>query len=132
MLIYYNGSFPLSFYFNKTYITLYNCSSCQGVSKEVYLAISNYQLQRGMMYRNTFEGAYGMLFVFNSSQQVCMWMANTRIPLEQSWILQNGTINFIKNAKPFDLNMTCAYGNYVLETPPNTVKMKYRFFIGNV
>ncbi len=119
----------MSFYFGKTDIIVYNCSSCQGFSRTVYLAVSNYQLTRGMMYRGSFEGAYGMLFVLNSTQQTCMWMANTRIPLEQSWILQNGTVDYIKDAKPFDLNNTCANGRYVLETPLNTVKSTSHFII---
>lgn len=56
-------------------------------------------------------------------------MANTQIPLEQSWILQNGTVDYIKNATPYNLNNTCAYGRYVLETPPNTIKSTTHFLI---
>ncbi len=129
MVIYYLGLFPLNFYFSKINIIVYNCTSCQGTSRTVYTAVSNYQLTRGMMYRSSFEGAYGMLFVLNSTQQICMWMANTQIPLEQSWILQNGTVDYIKNATPYNLNNTCAYGRYVLETPPNTIKSTTHFLI---
>lgn len=129
LFLYQNQELPLSFYFQKSNITVKACSTCKVLNKTVYIASSGYQQTRGMMFRNSFEGAYGMLFVMNSSEQICMWMENTKIPLEQVWINSDGSISFIKNATPYNTNITCAQGKYVLEVPYNTINTSGSFSI---
>ncbi len=58
----------------------------------------------------------GMLFIFNSTQQQCMWMHDTVMPLEQEWIAANGTVIGIHHGEPLSSNVTCFYARYVLET----------------
>ncbi|MGC8572003.1 MAG: DUF192 domain-containing protein [Candidatus Micrarchaeia archaeon] len=58
----------------------------------------------------------GMLFVFNKSQNICMWMKNTEIPLEQIWFNSNGEIVNETMATPYSTNLICNNGQYVLET----------------
>lgn len=122
IFMYQNGNLPLSFYFQQKGILLKTCSTCNVINKTIYIATSEYQLTRGMMFQSNFQGAYGMLFVMNSSQQICMWMKNTQIPLERIWISSSGNITYIKNAMPYDMNITCAEGKYVLETIPGNIK----------
>ncbi|MGC8479769.1 MAG: DUF192 domain-containing protein [Candidatus Micrarchaeia archaeon] len=129
LLLYYLNLLPLNFYYSSASIAILNCSRCNGTSKIVYIAQSYTQQITGMMYRNSFDGAYGMLFVFNSTRQACMWMENTKIPLEQVWINSNGSISFIKNAIPYSTNITCAQGKYVLEVPYNTINSSGRVII---
>ncbi len=129
LFLYQNQELPLSFYFQKSNIIVKTCNTCKALNETVYIAASEEQQTRGMMFRNSFEGAYGMLFVMNSSEQVCMWMENTKIPLEQIWINTNGDISFIKNAVPYSTNITCAQGAYVLEVPYNTVNSSGSFSI---
>ena len=129
LFLYQNQELPLSFYFQKGSIAMKACNTCKVLNETVYIAASGYQQTRGMMFRNSFEGAYGMLFVMNSGEQVCMWMENTKIPLEQVWINSNGNISFIKNAIPYSTNITCAQGEYVLEVPYNTINSSGSFLI---
>jgi len=61
----------------------------------------------------------GMIFNFSSSQELCFWMHNTLIPLQQDWITQNGTIVSVYQAMPQNDSSVCHYAKYVLETAPN-------------
>ncbi|MCL1827544.1 MAG: DUF192 domain-containing protein [Candidatus Cloacimonetes bacterium] len=49
---------------------------------EVELAISDYQRERGMMYRNKIEENQGMLFVFKREDTLSFWMKNTYVSLD--------------------------------------------------
>lgn len=48
--------------------------------------------ERGLMFRRELTGNHGMLFVFPTSQPVCMWMKNTLIPLSVAFIDNHGAI----------------------------------------
>ncbi len=48
--------------------------------------------ERGLMFRRQLSGNHGMLFVFPTSQPVCMWMKNTLIPLSVAFIDNHGAI----------------------------------------
>ena len=73
-----------------------------------------------MMFRKSFEGAQGMLFVYTSEQPLCFWMENTEIPLKQVWINPAGSVVAVYNATPYSTNSVCSNGEYVLETLPNS------------
>ncbi len=73
-----------------------------------------------MMFRKSFEGAQGMLFVYTSEQPLCFWMENTEIPLKQVWINAAGSVVAVYNATPYSTNSVCSNGEYVLETLPNS------------
>jgi uncharacterized membrane protein (UPF0127 family) len=95
---------------------------------DVYVANTEAQQQQGFMNVTSFgncNGAavngvscIGMLFNFSSSQELCFWMRDTEIPLEQDWITTNGTITTVYQAQAENNTSVCYYGNYVLETSP--------------
>ena len=61
----------------------------------------------------------GMIFNFTSSQDLCFWMHDTKIPLQQDWIAGNGTIVYEYQAQPESDASVCFFAKYVLETFPN-------------
>lgn len=61
----------------------------------------------------------GMIFVWTSSQNLCFWMHDTKIPLEQAWIASNGTVVAVYDAPAMNDNSVCHFASYVLETSPS-------------
>jgi uncharacterized membrane protein (UPF0127 family) len=61
-------------------------------------------------------GAAGMMFVFGAYGDLCFWMENTEMPLEQAWIT-NDTVWESYNASAYSTNTVCNYGSEVLEVP---------------
>jgi len=98
------------------------------LSGDVYVANTEAQQQEGFMNVTNFgncNGAntngvscVGMLFNFSSSEELCFWMHDTEIPLEQVWIATNGTVTSVYQAAAENNTSICHDGNYVLETSP--------------
>ncbi|MGC8649060.1 MAG: DUF192 domain-containing protein [Candidatus Micrarchaeia archaeon] len=88
----------------------------------VYIAATPKLMEQGYMNSTTLGNCdnkgncLGMLFLFNTSQNICMWMKNTEIPLKQIWFNSNGAIVYEVNALPYSTNAICHYGQFVLET----------------
>lgn len=61
--------------------------------------------QVGLMFRESMPRGHGMLFVFDSTRQVSMWMSNTYIPLDMVFIGENGRIGAIRRAEPRSLDL---------------------------
>ncbi|WP_345006682.1 DUF192 domain-containing protein [Snuella lapsa] len=73
------------------------------ISLDIEIADTDYEIQTGLMYRNSMQNNQGMLFVFKDAQERYFYMKNTRIPLDIIFISENNAIvSFQKNAKPFD------------------------------
>jgi uncharacterized protein len=67
----------------------------------VELATNTAERALGLMYRKELPEGHGMLFDFQTEQQVQFWMHNTYIPLDMIFIAADGRIVHIaENAKP--------------------------------
>ena len=70
---------------------------------DIEIADTDFDIQTGLMYRNSMETNQGMLFVFHDVTERYFYMKNTKIALDLIYINENKTIvSFQKNAKPFD------------------------------
>jgi len=68
---------------------------------QIELATDNAQREQGLMYRQTMAPDAGMLFLYDRSQPVAMWMENTYIPLDMLFIAADGHIvNIRQRAVP--------------------------------
>ncbi len=99
------------FYLNTLVLSLTRCETRdllifnneQLVGKfNVEIAITPYQLKKGLMYRNYLDETSGMLFVFEEIGEKIFWMKNTFISLDIIFINDLGRILKIhKNTIPF-------------------------------
>jgi len=99
------------------------------VSGPVYVASTPSQLEQGFQNiasfgdcngfsENLSARCVGMIFVTASSQDLCFWMHDTPMPLQQVWISTNGTVLFTYQAQPLNDGSVCHSGQFVLETDP--------------
>lgn len=81
------------------------------------LAATNDARMRGLMFRKEMGAQQGMLFVFDSAQQHCMWMKNTLLPLSVAFADDSGRIVNIEDMKPQTETSHCAAqpARYALE-----------------
>lgn len=69
---------------------------------EVELADTDETRQRGLMFRETLAADAGMLFDFEETRIIYMWMRNTPLPLDMIFITAYGRIAHIaENTVPF-------------------------------
>ncbi len=69
--------------------------------------------------KNESTSCLGMIFVTTSTQDLCFWMHDTPLPLQQVWISSNGTVTYTYEAQPESLNTICHNAIDVLETGPS-------------
>ena len=71
----------------------------------------------GLMHRATMPSNAGMLFIFDESQQQCMWMKNTLLPLSVAFIDDSGAIINVEDMAPQTEDSHCAKrpARYALE-----------------
>ena len=62
---------------------------------DIYLALTNEQRARGLMFVRDLPMTTGMLFVYEREQIVSMWMKNTYIPLDMVFARGDGTVSSI-------------------------------------
>ncbi|HEV7719393.1 MAG TPA: DUF192 domain-containing protein [Arsenicitalea sp.] len=59
--------------------------------------------EKGLMFRQSLAPDAGMLFDFQTEQQVAFWMQNTLIPLDMVFIAADGVVKTVHvNAQPMD------------------------------
>jgi uncharacterized membrane protein (UPF0127 family) len=90
------------------------------------VAISDEERAQGLMFREKMGQNEGMVFRFNSPNQVCMWMKNTLLPLSVAFIDEAGSIINIEDMKPQTLDAHCASkpARYALEMNQNWFRKK--------
>jgi uncharacterized membrane protein (UPF0127 family) len=110
--------------FNVTQITIYSNGS--NSTYYAYFPVNLSQEEQGYMNQTSIgdcrgmSPCIGMLFLFNYSQDLCFWMDNTEIALNQVWIASNGTITGEYIGTPYSKATICYTAQAVLETLPNT------------
>ncbi|MDG1730283.1 MAG: DUF192 domain-containing protein [Algibacter sp.] len=99
-------------------LTIFKTSDSTKVSLDIEIADTDFDIQTGLMYRNSMKTSQGMLFVFNDETERFFYMKNTKIPLDLIFVNANQKIvSFQKNAQPFDESSlpSNAPAKYVLE-----------------
>jgi hypothetical protein len=83
------------------------------------LAVSQEEVNTGMMFRTNIAENTGMLFVFGKPWQASFWMKNCPVPLSAAYIDPAGTILELREFHAQDTNPVVAVSHsvqYVLET----------------
>lgn len=90
-----------------------------GHSIDAEVAATSEAQERGLMGRRSLDDGHGMLFVFPSPRQVCMWMRNTPIPLSVAFLSADSQIVNIADMRPNSDDQHCASEPvaYALEVP---------------
>lgn len=99
-------------------LTIFKVIDSTKVTLDIEIADTDFDIQTGLMYRNSMKKNQGMLFVFDDETERFFYMKNTKIPLDLIYINANKSIvSFQKNAKPFDESSlpSNAPAKYVLE-----------------
>ena len=71
------------------------------------VAITPAEREQGLMRREKMALNEGMVFVFDASGQVCMWMKDTLLPLSVAFIDEKGVIINIEDMKAQTLDSHC-------------------------
>jgi uncharacterized membrane protein (UPF0127 family) len=81
------------------------------------LARTAEERQRGLMFRESLAENQGMMFQFSQTDQYCMWMKNTLIPISIAFIDEQGKIINIEEMQANSEQTTCAKSKarYALE-----------------
>jgi uncharacterized membrane protein (UPF0127 family) len=85
---------------------------------DTFIARSDAQKQRGLMFVRDLPQQTGMLFVYRDSSVHSMWMKNTYIPLDILFVRSDGRVSSIaRDTEPLSLRSISAVEpvNYVLE-----------------
>ncbi|WP_319414256.1 DUF192 domain-containing protein [uncultured Cohaesibacter sp.] len=89
----------------------------------IELATDEDTRMKGLMYRTSLAPGHGMLFDFEKTDQVYMWMKNTYISLDMIFADPDGTIHHIvRGTTPLSESIIGSAGavRYVLEVPKGT------------
>ena len=72
------------------------------------LALTDVQVQTGMMFRTNMAENAGMLFVFSTPYRASFWMKNCTLPLSAAYIDPDGVILEIHDLQPHNTNSVVA------------------------
>ncbi|HWB49919.1 MAG TPA: DUF192 domain-containing protein [Stellaceae bacterium] len=90
----------------------------------IELALSDAQMEQGLMFRRSMPANAGMLFDFKHPTNVTMWMKNTVIPLDMLFLDERGrVIDIHERAVPYSTDMIASRlpARYVVELNGGTV-----------
>lgn len=114
-------------------LTIFRALDSTRIEMDIEIADTDFDVQTGLMYRDSMKDTQGMLFVFNDETERNFYMKNTKIPLDLIYINANKKIvSFQKNAKPFDESSLPSNGiaKYVLEINADLVN-KWMISVGD-
>ena len=92
---------------------------------DVYLAVNNAQRARGLMQVRHLPPNTGMLFIYERSGYISMYMKNTYIPLDMVFVRADGSISSVaRNTEPMSLRSIVATEpvSFVLELNAGTTE----------
>jgi uncharacterized membrane protein (UPF0127 family) len=92
---------------------------------KIELALTDAQMEQGLMFRRTLAPDAGMLFDFKMPTNVTMWMKNTVLPLDMLFLDERGRIiDLHERAVPYstDIIASKAPARYVIELNGGTVE----------
>ena len=90
-----------------------------GKTVRMQLAVRPQEMQRGLMERRDLGKDDGMIFVYESPQQMSFWMRNTPTPLDIGFFSPAGVLEEIYPLHPFDETAVASRGmrlQFALET----------------
>jgi len=71
---------------------------------DIYVAVSDAQRSRGLMFVREMPDTTGMLFVYAGNHRASMWMKNTYIPLDMVFARSDGSVStVIADTEPLSL-----------------------------
>ncbi|MEK1853315.1 MAG: DUF192 domain-containing protein [Phyllobacterium sp.] len=91
----------------------------------VEIADTDNERERGLMFRKDLKDNSAMLFVFDETRLVTMWMENTPSALDMLFLDDNGRISAIReNAVPFSRDIISSGGpvRFVVEVKAGTAR----------
>ncbi|WP_445736930.1 DUF192 domain-containing protein [Mariniflexile sp.] len=84
-------------------LTIFKVADSTEIKLDIEIADTDFDIQTGLMYRESLQNNQGMLFVFDDVTERYFYMKNTKIPLDIIYLDANRTmVSFQKNAKPMD------------------------------
>jgi uncharacterized membrane protein (UPF0127 family) len=92
----------------------------------IELALSDAQMEQGLMFRPSMPANHGMLFDFKAPTNVTMWMKNTIIPLDMLFLDEGGrVIDIHEHAVPYSTDVIAAKvpARYVIELNGGIVRV---------
>jgi uncharacterized protein len=108
--------------FGTSELTIQTAAGPQKFSIE--LALTDAQMEQGLMFRRSMAPDAGMLFDFKQPTPVTMWMKNTIIPLDMLFLDTSGkVIDIHERAVPYstDIIASAMPSRYVIELNGGTV-----------
>lgn len=99
-------------------LTILKLADSTKIHLDIEIAATEFDVQTGLMYRDSMKKNQGMLFVFDNTIPRYFYMKNTKIPLDIIYLDDaKKIVSFQKNAKPMDETSlpSNAPAKYVLE-----------------